>query len=79
MEMKANGQRQISPRETFRRAARRRPEEMTEPDEERVGVLLAEAVQKVARPVARELLPLPIPFRKRGGGKVSGCVVLVGP
>ena len=27
-----------------------------------MGVLLAEAVQKVARPVARELLPLPIPF-----------------
>ena len=35
---------------------------MTEPGEEVVGVFLAEAVQKVARPVARELLPLPIPF-----------------
>ena len=42
---------------------------MTEPDEERVGVLLAEAVQKVAGPVASELLPLQNPFRKRGGGE----------
>ena len=33
---------------------------MTEPGEE--GVLLAESVQKVERPVSRELLPLPIPF-----------------
>ena len=38
---------------------------MTEPGEERVGVLLAVAVRQVARPVARELLP----FLKRGGGK----------
>ena len=43
-------------------AARRRPEEMTEPGDEGVGVLLAESVQKVERPVSRELLPLPIPF-----------------
>ena len=35
---------------------------MTELGEEEVGVLLVEAVQKVARLVARELLPLPIPF-----------------
>ena len=35
---------------------------MTEPGEEGVGVLLAEAVQQVVSPVARELLPLPIPF-----------------
>ena len=38
---------------------------MTEPGEEVVGVFLAEAVQKVARPVARELLPLPIPFPEK--------------
>ena len=35
---------------------------MTVPGEKRVGVLLAESVQKVERPVSRELLPLPIPF-----------------
>ena len=46
----------------YRRAARKRPEEMTEPGEEGVGVFFAEAVQKVVRPVARELLPFPIPF-----------------
>ena len=47
-----------------RRAARWRPEEMTVPGEERVAVLVTKAVQKVARPVSRELLPLPIPFPK---------------
>ena len=36
-----------------------------EPGEEGMGVLLAEAVQKVARPVARELLTLPIPFPEK--------------
>ena len=41
-----------SPRDTYRRAARRRQEEMTEPGEEEVDVLL-------------ELLPLPIPFPER--------------
>ena len=35
---------------------------MTEPGDEGVGVLVAESVQKVERPVSRELLPLPIPF-----------------
>ena len=35
---------------------------MTEPAEKGVGVLLAESVQQVERPVSRELLPLPIPF-----------------
>ena len=35
---------------------------MTEPGEKGVGVLLAESVQQVERPVSRELLPLPIPF-----------------
>ena len=35
---------------------------MTEPGERGVGVLLAESVQQVERPVSRELLPLPIPF-----------------
>ena len=49
-------------RRTDRRTARRRPEEMTVPGEKGVGVLLAESVQKVVRPVSRELLPLPIPF-----------------
>ena len=39
-----------SPRGTYRRAARRRPEE-TEPGENGVGVILAESVQKVERPV----------------------------
>ena len=62
IEMKAGREPQSSPRETYRRAARRRPEEMTQPGEERVGVLLAAAVQKFERPVSRELLPLPIPF-----------------
>ena len=38
------------------------PGEMTEPGEKGVGVLLAESVQKVERPVSRELFPLPIPF-----------------
>ena len=49
-------------RRTDRRAARWRPEEMTVPGEKGVGVLLAESVQKVERPVSRELPPLPIPF-----------------
>ena len=35
---------------------------MTEPGEEVAGVLLAESVQTVERPLSRELLPLPIPF-----------------
>ena len=35
---------------------------MTEPGEEGVGVVLAESVQKVERPVSGELLPLPVPF-----------------
>ena len=35
---------------------------MIVPGEKGVGVLLAESLQKVERPVARELLPLPIPF-----------------
>ena len=34
---------------------------MTEPGEEGVDVVLAASVQKVERPVSRELLPLPIP------------------
>ena len=37
---------------------------MTKPGVEGVGVLLAETVQ-VARLVARELLPLPIPFPEK--------------
>ena len=57
-------------RKTIRRAARRRQEEMTEPCEEGLGVLLAESVQQGNRPVSRELLPLPIPIsRKRARGK----------
>ena len=35
---------------------------MTVPGEKGVGVLLAESVHKVEKPVSRELLPLPIPF-----------------
>ena len=35
---------------------------MTEPDGNRLGVLLAESVQQGNRPVSRELLPLPLPF-----------------
>ena len=46
----------------YRRAARRRPEEMTEPGEEGVGVLLVETVEQVERPVARELLPVADPL-----------------
>ena len=43
---------------------------MTDPGEKGLGVLLADSVQQVARPVSRELLSLPIPFsRKRGGGE----------
>ena len=41
---------------------------MTEPGEERVGVLLAAAARQVARLVARELLPV----LQRGGGKWAG-------
>ena len=58
------------PREMYRRAARRRPEEMTEPCGKEVGVLLAEAVHKVERPVSHELLPLPI----GKAGRTLACV-----
>ena len=51
-------------RRTDRRVARRRPEGTTVPGEKGVGVLLATSVQEVERPVSRELLPLPIPFRE---------------
>ena len=49
-------------RRTTRRAARRRQEEMTEPCEKGLGVLLTESVQQGNRPVSRELIPLPVPF-----------------
>ena len=51
-----------TPRRTNRRAARRRQKDMTEPGKKGLGGLLAESVQQVARPVSRELLPLPTPF-----------------
>ena len=38
---------------------------MTEPCGKGLGVLLAESVQKVERPVSRELLPLPLPFPEK--------------
>ena len=47
---------------------------MTGLGEERVGVFLAAAVRHGARPVARELLLLPIPVLKTRWWKVSGFV-----
>ena len=51
---------------------------MTEPGEKGVGVLLAESVQKVERPVSRVLLPLPILFLENEVVD-SGYVGSVGP
>ena len=55
--------------ERTRRAARRRQEEMTKPDEKGVRVLLADSVQQVERLVSRELLPLPFPFPENALGE----------